>query len=227
MRPFPWIAVFIGLSILPLPAVGQRDVSCPGTLRPRFDNYQPVVFRGKPFETYWQNTAGGALGGPSYAWFVATPEPNPLSLDGTMRWRGARILVHCYATLLWGGSRTYHYHPVAYDGVLESVRTSCGITDDPPTWDDGGEYVTSDSVAGPVLEEDTEPLTRLTRDPDREGAPSDTYMMDCGGTGDGDGGTGDVTCHWEYLTIEISYDGGRSWAVLWEGWGQVCEENAS
>jgi hypothetical protein len=215
------IAVLIGLSASVSPAASQVDVSCPTTLRARFDGYQPVVYRGKEFETQWQNIAGGALGGPSYAWFIATPDPNPLSLDGTVRWRSARILVHCFATRLWNGNRTYHYHPIAYNGALESTQSACGT--DPPTW--GGEdYMTSAPSTGVVMDDGTEPMTRLTRDPDRAGAPSDMYLMDCGGAGGGDaGGSGGVTCQWEYMTIEISYDGGKTWSVWWEGWGQTCE----
>jgi hypothetical protein len=213
------VAVFFSLFVCSVPAESQKDVSCPTTLRPRFNHYQPVAYRGKEFETYWNNTAGGTLGGPSLAWFVATPDPNPISLDGSVRWRGAQILVHCYATMLWGGSRTYHYHPVAYNGTLESLRSAC--TDDPPTW--GGDYITNEPSAGVVMDDGTEPLTRLTRDPYREGAPPDTYITDCTGGGGDAGGSGSVACHWEYMTIEISYDGGKTWSVWWEGWGQICE----
>lgn len=223
-----WAALVISQFLSSVAVAAQRDVSCPSTLRPRFDNYQAVVFRGKEFETNWQNTAGGAMGGPSYAWFSATPDPSPLSIDGSARWRDARILVHCFAIIGWGGTRYYHYHPIAYNGTLESTRSACGDPDDPPIWG-GGEYITNDPSTSPVPEDGTEPLTRFTRDPDREGAPPDTYIMDCGGgAGGGDaGGAGNVTCHWEYMTIEISYDGGRTWSVWWEGWGQVCEENMS
>jgi hypothetical protein len=224
MRITAWIAGFLGLCALPAPARGQVDVSCPTTLRPRFDSYQPVAFQGKAFETYWQNTAGGPMGGPSYAWFSATPNPDPISTDGRARWRRARILVHCFATLLWGGNRTYHYHPIAYNGTLESTSTACSDPDDPPEWG-GGEYVTTDPVTGPVPEDGTEPLTRLRREPAHEGAPPDTYMMDCGSSGGGGSGAGSMSCRWEYMIIEISYDGGKTWHVWWEGWGQTCEQN--
>jgi hypothetical protein len=220
MRKSAWLALVIGLSVLPIPAVSQKDVSCPTKLRARFNHYQAVEYRGKEFETEWLNTAGGTFGGPSFAWFVATPDPNPISLDGTVRWRNARILVHCFAVLGWNGTRYYHYHPVAYNGTLESIQSACG-PDNPPTW--GGDYITSNPSTGVVMDDGTEPITRLTRDLDREGAPPDTYITDCTGGGGDAGGSGSVTCHWEHMTIEISYDGGKTWSVWWEGWGQVCE----
>ncbi|HEX6367794.1 MAG TPA: hypothetical protein VF006_02600 [Longimicrobium sp.] len=221
------IAVVTGLLLYSVSASAQRDVSCPTTLRPRFDNYQPIVFQGQEFETYWQNTAGGPMGGPSYAWFSATPNPDPISVDGTTRWRRARVLVHCFVTLSWGGSRTYHYHPIAYNGTLEPVGTACGGGDDPPDWG-GGEYITTDP-GGDEFPPEEAPLTRLRRDTTKAGVPPDTYITECpgGGAGGNQGGAGNITCHWEYMIIEISFDGGKTWYVWWEGWGQVCEENAS
>jgi hypothetical protein len=38
----------------------------------------------------------------------------------------------------------------------------------------------------------------------------------------GDGGP-DLVCHTEYLRLEISYDDGATWVVLWEGYGEVCD----
>ncbi len=46
----------------------------------------------------------------------------------------------------------------------------------------------------------------------------------CGGDGGGGGsggGSGDCTTQWG--EIDISYDGGASWSVLWEGYYTVCE----
>lgn len=225
MRIPAWTAAFVALIVVSAPARAQIDVSCPTTLRPRFNHYQGVTFQGKEFETYWQNTAGGALGGPSYAWFAATPNPDPISVDGSTRWRGAQILVHCYAVIGWGGTRYYHYHPKAYTGRLEPVSIACDGGEEPLPG--GGEYMMNDPTTGLVVEDGTTPLTRLVRDPDREGAPPDTYILDCSsGSGGGGGlGGGSVSCHWEYMLIEISYDGGRTWHVWWEGWGQVCEQN--
>lgn len=43
---------------------------------------------------------------------------------------------------------------------------------------------------------------------------------DCGSEG-GSGEEG-VSCHDEYVYVEVSHDGGVTWEVIWEGWAQVC-----
>ena len=43
-----------------------------------------------------------------------------------------------------------------------------------------------------------------------------------GAGGGGGGGGGGHTCQQEYVIIEISYDGGNTWSVWWEGWAQMC-----
>jgi hypothetical protein len=48
-----------------------------------------------------------------------------------------------------------------------------------------------------------------------------------GGSSAGEGdtwpGAGGTTCHYEYLVVEVSYDDGETWSVLWEGTTAVCE----
>jgi hypothetical protein len=58
--------------------------------------------------------------------------------------------------------------------------------------------------------------------PDEGGAAVMSYC----GTSDG-GSTfdpADYSCTWDYITIEISYDGGRTWQRFWSGWAQVCDQ---
>lgn len=59
-------------------------------------------------------------------------------------------------------------------------------------------------------------------------APDGDLRLSCGGGGNGDGGMGfnpdDFTCSWEYLTIEVTRDGGVTWEHYWSGWAQVCDE---
>lgn len=51
-------------------------------------------------------------------------------------------------------------------------------------------------------------------------------ISDCdGGTGGGGAGDNGYTCTWDYVTFEISYDGGRTWHHFWSGWVPVCDEN--
>ena len=66
-----------------------------------------------------------------------------------------------------------------------------------------------------------------TLDPDEmTGAPSgmDTEDNSSGSSGGGGGG---YNCSWDYITIQISYDGGATWQDYWSGWAQVCESLAS
>lgn len=60
--------------------------------------------------------------------------------------------------------------------------------------------------------------------------PEDGGEVTTASCGDGaDGGAGfdpsNYSCVWDYITIEISRDGGKTWEVWWSGWAQVCEEN--
>jgi hypothetical protein len=61
--------------------------------------------------------------------------------------------------------------------------------------------------------------------------PEDGAAVPTGCGGDGSGGDGfdpgNYSCTWDYITIEISRDGGKTWEVWWSGWAQVCEEYAS
>lgn len=48
----------------------------------------------------------------------------------------------------------------------------------------------------------------------------------CGGGGGGEDGGGSgptLVCEDAYIVIEISYDGGQTWQMWWEGWGTECE----
>ncbi|HEX6367971.1 MAG TPA: hypothetical protein VF006_03495 [Longimicrobium sp.] len=48
----------------------------------------------------------------------------------------------------------------------------------------------------------------------------------CGSGGGSTFDPADYACTWDYITIEISYDGGQTWQHFWSGWAQVCEEAA-
>jgi hypothetical protein len=56
-----------------------------------------------------------------------------------------------------------------------------------------------------------------------------TVTTSCGGGGPGGAGfdPANYSCTWDYITIEISYDGGKTWHHFWSGWAQVCEEHAT
>ena len=52
---------------------------------------------------------------------------------------------------------------------------------------------------------------------------SDPYGS--GGVGSNPSGALDeaLSCHDEWMTLEISYDGGGTWSTFWSGYGRVCE----
>jgi hypothetical protein len=72
---------------------------------------------------------------------------------------------------------------------------------------------------------DADEIYMATYDPYAPASDEDAVTPACGGAG-GNGGAGSgYTCAWEYITIEISRDGGQSWEPFWSGWAQSCEQN--
>jgi hypothetical protein len=131
-----------------------------------------------------------------------------IDVTGRYRWTDARIWVDCFVREYAWGLITQPYATVAFEfGVVEPISTACGSEPGDP-W--GGEYITSIGVP------EYDPY-----DPDQ------IVVSDCGGGGAGGGetGGGGLNCWNEHMVIEISYDGGRTWQVWWEGWGIVCEQN--
>lgn len=52
----------------------------------------------------------------------------------------------------------------------------------------------------------------------------DAMTASCGGGGGAGFDPGNYSCHWDYITLEISYDGGQTWQHFWSGWAQICDE---
>ena len=44
-----------------------------------------------------------------------------------------------------------------------------------------------------------------------------------GGGGGGGGSNYELVCSTEFISLEISYNGGETWEFLWEGYAEVCE----
>jgi hypothetical protein len=55
----------------------------------------------------------------------------------------------------------------------------------------------------------------------------ETVTTSCGGGGGAGFDPSNYSCTWDYITIEISRDGGKTWEHFWSGWAQVCEEHAA
>lgn len=63
-----------------------------------------------------------------------------------------------------------------------------------------------------------DPVYMTGYDPYAPAPDEGSVEIACGGGGGGDG----YTCYWEWMEIEISYDGGATWQLFWADWGQVC-----
>jgi hypothetical protein len=196
MRAIIAFLALVSISASPLhgQTYGEWDVACPLYLTPRFSApfNHGVIYQGKEFITRWRSVSQ-ATPLPSYNWYEATPYANPLSTDGTSRWYGAKVEGHCTVDRNPYWVR-YNVYPVAYDGQVRSCSNGAG----------GNWYYITDP-----LDESYEPYT------------STEPESDCNSSGGGSG-SAVVTCHDEYVYVEVSNDGGVTWEVIWEGWAQVC-----
>lgn len=147
------------------------------------------------------------------AHYSALPSP-AISDDGSATWTNPGVYVEC--TLTWyfnayGRVETvkYNWHIISYSGTVAENRGCDG------GGDGGG----------------TDPIYITSYDPYAiDQAVADPAVQDCSGGGGGGGGGaggGTLTCWWELMEIEISYDGGKTWHPFWSGWGQVCEQQAA
>ena len=147
-----------------------------------------------------------------FAQYSASPNP-AISDDGRATWYNPGAYVECTNTWYYNldGSVAYvefRWHVISYSGeIRENSDSGCG-------GDGGGDWGGTD----PIYITSYDPYA-----PEQEG---DVSVQDCGGGGGGGGG-GTLVCWWEWMEIEISYDGGKTWHPFWSGWGQVCEHQAA
>lgn len=104
---------------------GRWEVPCDSRLPPRFSApfYSGVIFESKEFLTEWSSIHSPPPH-PSFNWYEAIPDRDPISRDGNYYWYGAGVQVHCEVERnpYWiQNLRT----PVAYRGALRSRRTAC------------------------------------------------------------------------------------------------------
>lgn len=99
----------------------------------------------------------------------------------------------------------FRWHVISYSGdIRENADSGCG-------GGGGG----------------TDPIYMNSYDPYAPEQAEDTAsVQDCGGSGGGGGG-GELECWWEWMEIEISYDGGVTWQPFWSGLGQVCQQSTT
>lgn len=139
-----------------------------------------------------------------FAQYSAFPDP-ATSDDGRATWYSPGASVECTNTwyLNPNGSVAYvdfRWHIISYRGnIQENTGSGCG----------GGGT-------------ETDPIYMTSYDPYAPDQEAVT-VQDCGGGGGGgSGGGGGLTCWWEWMEIEISYNGGKTWETYWSGWGRVC-----
>lgn len=143
-----------------------------------------------------------------HAHYIALPNP-ATSEDGSATWTNPGAYVECTVTWYYNAfgraeSVKYNWHIISYSGAV-TENGDC----------DGG--------GGP-----SDPVYIMSYDPYlTDQAIDDPTVQNCDGGGGGGGADGArLTCRWEWMDIEISYDGGKTWHPFWSGWGQMCEQQA-
>jgi hypothetical protein len=172
------------------------DIACPTGLNTRFNDYQPVTHQGAEFWSEWMSESR-VYPLPSKNWYQATPSSTLVSINNSLRWYEARIRVHCFTTRNMYGI-TFHYHQIGSSGPTEIIPCTNGGTRS-------------------LVAESYDPYN-----PDYGGSGGDC-SGEGGGSGDDGNGSGDDVCVTEYVYVEVSYDEGKTWHVIWEGYANVCE----
>lgn len=165
----------------------SRDVPCPSRLNNAF-GYQAVAHQGHFFWSQWHSDLTN-YPLPSYNWYHAYPNRDPVSDDERAIWKNARIQVHCWVYKAYWLMQ-WHYDIVARSGSVEANCDRSG----------GGEALWAEAY-----------------DPYAADAPRSLATEDCDGD-DSSGGGGGKDCTWVYADIQISYNGGRTWDTLWSGY---------
>jgi hypothetical protein len=142
----------------------------------------------------------GPAVGPNSAWYYPEVDPNPVSLDGSMKWVGASLLVACYEVPYIGIVGLHvPYFIVMREGGHE-VPTSLACND--PT-----------AIAIDVSYDPSDPY----------GGSGGSCTSGDTNSGGGSSPGGNGNCDLEYVYIEVSDDGGATWTIYWEGYATVCQ----
>ena len=155
------------------------------------------------FETW--NPAAGTWQGR-----YSTDPPTPRDVGGSVYWSGAAVDMICFQVYLYGLGWFQNQLVVWDHGETYPIPSdpSCdgdGGGDDDEWMDQAPTY-----RASGVLPTDAS-----------ASCGGDGGGGGGGGGGDGGGGSG---CTVQWGTIEISYDGGATWEVWWQGYYTLCEE---
>lgn len=146
-----------------------------------------------------------------FAQYSALPDP-ATSEDGQAIWTNPGAYVECTNTWFYNPNGSvafveFRWHVINYRGEVTANSGGCegngGNTD-------------------PIYMMSYDPYVPVPADPAGE-----VSVLACGGGAGGSSGGGGVTCRWEWMEIEISYDGGQTWQSFWSGSGQMCEQQAT
>lgn len=210
-----YLSFVAALTAIAIPAAGLRGqvirgptehTVCPTPFRP----ISGLTFHGGYAWAVTYHTFPYQMG---FAQYSALPDP-AISDDGRATWYNPGAYVECTNTWYYNPNGTvayvdFRWHIVSYRGeIRDNPDSGCG--GDSGNW--GG----------------TDPIYITSYDPYAPEQVEDVSVQSCGGGKGGDGtGGGTMVCWSEWLEIEISYDGGKTWHPFWSGWGQVCEQMAA
>lgn len=118
-------------------AVGEsRDVACEYGFSRNFAGHTGVPFEGYMFLSDWRSKRSD-FPLPSWNWYYALPDRNPVSEDRKARWNNAEIQVHCW---IYRAMYLLHHHRdvVAGAGQLVELCEEDRERIDIEAYDDGG-----------------------------------------------------------------------------------------
>lgn len=200
------VALIAALGVLAVPGVAKgqatpgptQHTTCPTPFKPGAG----VTFHGGYAWNVTYHTFPYQFG---YAQYSAMPDP-ATSDDGRATWTNPGAYVECTLTWYYNPNGTvshidFRWHIISYRGNITENSGGC--------------------------DRDADPIYMTSYDPYAPDQEDEAGLQECAGGGGGGSSGGSSTCRWEWMEIEISYDGGQTWHPFWSGWGQVCEEQQS
>jgi hypothetical protein len=118
------------------------------------------------------------------------------SEEGNHKATAASIHTSCIEDLSWG----------PFEFILTTAETPVDFRRVPNVSHDDCGFMVNDPLYDPYSPEPS---------------PCPSYQGPSGGGSPGGGPS--LSCHEEYIVIELSDDGGMTWYVYWEGYAEVCE----
>jgi hypothetical protein len=149
------------------------------------------------------NTDPGQFGSAQYS---GTPNP-ARSEDGTKRWSNPAAFVECWIDWYQEGFGRQAYYRWEIDFYAGAVSSCSG----------GGTAVAPSPEVLAASYDPYDPYSAPSSFTDCADATGDPGSGGSSGSGSGAG------CSQEYVYVEVSYDDGATWQVLWEGWATVCD----